>query len=222
MSDIPRIRRERVRLKEILKDRAGSSSPEDIGQYRLLFRRSPDEELTFDEGRIKLNEKDVMEWVEEAADGKRIDVALCSGLLGVVDEYRRHVWSKYGTDNRDFNAQAQGLLEGLMTRLGSAYDQMSGGIRVQLFGGKLWINDIDPKVVLVLFLSNPTQERRRYLESIQTKLALILEGKAGKSSSHGVMEEAKRIYHQIFEALENESASRPPLLLAAVNDLGRS
>ncbi|MBI4224494.1 MAG: hypothetical protein HY609_06125, partial [Deltaproteobacteria bacterium] len=147
---------------------------------------------------------------------------LLVGLTGAIDEYRRFVWTNHGTQLRDFNALTQGILEKSMNKLGFAYEEMTGGIRVAYNKGRLWINDIDPKVVLALFLSNPTLERRQYLKSIQTKLALILEGRAGNGHSHGILEEAKRLFVQISKAFENTPAANPPPLLAAAYDMGSS
>lgn len=214
--EIRRNRFDPIRLKKSSNGKTGAS-PSDAENYRLSYKRSSQEEYTFENGRIHLNGVDVASLV----DGNPVDVGLMAGLATAIDEYRRTVWSQYGTDKRDFNGQTQSVLEKLLNKLTHAYEEMTGGLRVQLHGGRLWINDIDPKVVLALFLSNPTEDRRGYLSSIQTKLALILEGKVGKSHSNGVMEEARRVYHQIHTALENTSSAHTHPLLAAVGDLGR-
>lgn len=207
MVDFPKIRRQTIRLKRLFKEKAGSYTPEGLG--RLLFRRSPKEEYSFEQGRLLLNGIDLLSLIDDS----EIDCELLINLVGAVDEYRRHVWSEYGTRQKDFNALTQGFLEKGMNKLGQTYEAVSGGIRIHFNQGRLWINDIDPKVVLALFLSNPTEERRKYLQSVQTKLALILEGRVGKSHSHGVLEEAKRIFVQIGKAMENTpSASCTPLL----------
>lgn len=184
---------------------------------RLLFQRGPDEEWSFDEGKICLNGEDIEVLMQEEGD----DVSFLIALGGGIDDYRQDVWFRYGSDRRDFNGKTQGLLDQILHRLNTSYEAMTGGLKISLQGGRLWLNDIDPRVVLGLFLSNPNEERRGYLKSIQTKLALILQGKAGKSMGHGVMEEAKRLFVQIDKALENSKAASSPPLLAAVNHLGR-
>lgn len=214
--DIRDIRSNPARLRKILKEQGGSA--EAAAPHNLSYRPSPHEEYTFENGRIFLNGMDLLAMV----DGNGMDVELMACLTGALDEYRRAVWDRFGTNFKPFNATTQGLLEKLFGKLGSAYDSMTGGIRVQFQGGRLWINDIDPKVVLALFLSNPTDERRRYLKGMQTKLALILEGKAAKSSTHAVLEEAQRIFVQIVKSLENTAPAHSTPLLAAVNDSSRS
>lgn len=211
------IRFQRPNLRKILKERHDSSTAAPL-PGRLSYQPSPHEEYSFENNRICLNGMDVLSMVE----GGNIDVELLACLAGAVEEYRHAVWNRYGTNFKPFNAAVQGLLEKLFYKLGYAYETMTGGIRVQLQGGRLWINDIDPKVVLALFLSNPTDERRRYLEGIRTKLALILEGKAAKSSTHAVLEEARTIFIQIVKSLENTASPHSTPLLAAIGDLGRS
>lgn len=218
MVDFPRIRHSKIRLRELFSNRTDKTGTHQTpqGDFKLTFRRSPQEEYTYEEGRIFINGMDVISLLEE----ERADVELLVGLAGAIDAYRRHVWSSYGTQIRDFNALTQGILEKTMGKLGTAYETMTGGIRVSYNKGRLWINDIDPKVVLNLFLSNPTLERRQYLKSIQTKLGLILEGRVGMAHSHGVLEEAKRLFVQIRQAFENTPSVGLPLLLSAGPSVG--
>lgn len=215
MAEIRRIDRQPIRLKKLFGEKADSQTPEGAG--RLQYKRSPNEEYTFENGRVLINGMDVLSMI----DGDTVDIELLVKLVGAVDDYRRRVWSEYGTSHRDFNAMTQGLLEKSMNKLGHSYEVMTGGIRVHFNGGRLWINDIDPKVVLALFLSNPTEDRGRYLQSIQMKLALILEGKAGNGHSHVVMEEAKRLFIQVAKAFESAQAFGAPPLLTAFNSMDR-
>ncbi|MDO8527540.1 MAG: hypothetical protein Q7T03_07635 [Deltaproteobacteria bacterium] len=215
--DIPRIRQNTIRLKKLFR---GEKATEAEGQEESLclpYRRSNDEEYTFKDGHILLNGTDL----EGLIDDPEKDIGFWIGLSSALDEYRRTVWSRYGVQHRGFNGKMQSLLDKLLNKLTHAYEEMTGGIRVLMQGGRLWINDIDPKVVLALFMSNPTEERRLYLESIRNKLALILAGKVGKSSNHAIVEEARRIHFQIQGALENQPSHSSVPLLPAVGDLGR-
>ncbi len=215
MSEIRRIDQGRIRFRGIFKDRTETRSPQD--EARLLFKRSPNEDYTFENGRVLINGMDVLSLIE----GLEVDIELLVNLSGAIDEYRREVWESYGTKHKGFNGQTQAILERALNKLGATYEGMTGGVRVHLIGGRLWINDIDPRVVLALFLSNPTEERRRYLQSIHTKLALILEGKLGNGHSHAVVDEAKGLFVQIAKAFENSQASSYPLLLASAPNFAR-
>ena len=215
MSEIRRVGRQPIGLKKLFKEKSIFAPVE--GRQHLPYRRSPDEEYTFENGRILINGMDILSMIE----GEEVDVELLVGLVGAVDEYRRVAWERYGTSRRDFNAQTQAILEKGMNKLGATYETMTGGVRVHFTGGRLWINDIDPKVVLALFLSNPTEERGKYLKSIQTKLALILEGKIGNAHSHAITDEARLIFVQITKAMENAQAGHTPPLLAAVHNMDR-
>lgn len=204
-----------VDLKRIFK--GGAEGHEPVQPHHLQHKPSPYEEYSFENGRVMLNGMDVASLI----DSEGIDVELMACLAGAIEEYRHIVWDRYGTKFKSFNGQVQGILEKILNKMNRAYEELSGGIRVHLQGGRLWVNDIDAKVVLTLFLSNPTEERRRYLQSIQTKLGLILEGKAGKSFSHAVLEEAKKLFVQIRKAFENTPAAGLAGLLAAMPHLDR-
>lgn len=215
MSEIRRIHRQAIRLKKLFGEKTGFHLPEE--ELRLFYKRSHNEEYTFENGRVCINGMDVRSLLEN----EEVEVELLANLMGAIDEYRKTVWSKYGTRRPDFNGETQALLEKGMNKLGSTYEEMSGGIKVRLNGGRLWINDIDPKMVLTLFLSNPTEERRRYLKSIHTRLALILEGKIGNGYSHGILEETRRIFVQIAKAFENTASGSPYPLLATAAHFAR-
>ena len=216
MSFTQRIQRNSIRLRDLFKDKTGHSGAEHA-KSKMLFRRSPGEQYTFEEGHILLNGNDIL----AAIEGPNADVESLVILAAALDEYRRTAWVDYGTEHRHFNGQLQGLLEKIMGKLNNAYEEMSGGLKVQLQAGQLWINDIDPDVVLSMFLSHPTEERKRYLKSLQSKLALILEGKVVKSHSHALLQEVERVFTRITKALQNAASSDSPILLAAHSAVGR-
>ncbi|MDO8494882.1 MAG: hypothetical protein Q7S68_06045 [Deltaproteobacteria bacterium] len=215
MFETGRIRRQTTRLRNLFKEK--SRGAESAAEGRLLVRASENEEFTFENGLLLLNGMELLSLVDEDA----VDVELLDSLMSGVSHYRREVWSRYGTQYRDFNAATQVFLEKGSKKLGNCYEEMSGGLRVRLSNGRLWINEIDPKVVLQLFLSNPSPERRQYLKSILRKLTLILEGKAASSKSHDVCQESKRLTIQIEKALEHTAADSSPPLLVAFAPLGR-
>lgn len=216
MSEIRRVDQGRIRFRGIFKDRTESqATPQE--EARLFFKRSPNEDYTFENGRVLINGMDVLSLMED----EEVEIELLVNLTGAIDEYRREVWERYGTKYKSFNGQTQGILEKALYKLSHSYEGMTGGVRVRLIGGRLWINDIDPRVVLTLFLSHPTEERGRYLQSIHTKLALILEGKLGYGHSHAIVDEAKGLFVQISKAFENAEASRSTPLLAVVPNFAR-
>ena len=202
-----------VRLRDILRRRfrVGDSVPQN-----LSYQPNDQEHYTFEDGRLLLNGTDIGHVVEQ----EEVAVELLACLAGAVDEYRRKVWDLYGTEFRDFNALTQGLLARISGKLSHSYEAMSAGLKIRYQKGRLWINDIDPKVVLSLFLSNPTRERRGYLKGLYAKLALILEGKAGSSLSNGVLQSVRRLFIQISKALHETKGDDGIPLLAAAVDLG--
>lgn len=204
-----------VRLRKVLRERLGGEQRS--VPHALRYQPTPHEDYTFENGRICINGMEVLSLI----DPPGADVELLACLGGAIEEYRRAVWDRYGTGYKDFNAQTQGILEKILNRMNRFYEEVYGGLRVSLYGGRLWINDIDPKVVLGMFLSSPTPEKRRYLVSLFAKIGLILEGKAGKSLSHGVLEAARRLYLQMAKVLENTASPDTTPLLSVGLPLGR-
>lgn len=203
----------RIRLSDILRGRFSGSQEE---PQNLSYRPNQQEHYTFEQGRLLLNGTDLEHLVEE----EEVQVVLLACLAGAVDEYRHKVWNLYGTDFRRFNEVTQGLLGRISEKLGQSYQAISVGLKIRHQNGRLWINDIDPKVVLTLFLSAPTKERRGYLQGVYSKLALILEGKAGSSLSNGVLQSVQRLFIQVSKALHETKMDDGVPLLAAAVDLG--
>ncbi len=174
-----------------------------------VYRRSPMEEYTFDGGSILLNQVPVQNLLE----GNETEIQLWSGLAGALEEFRRKVYEQ-NAETSEFKGQVQALLDIIMGKMMHAYEEITGGVRVSNQGGRFWVNNIDPRAVLTLFLSNPTEKRRCYLEGVLHKLALILEGKAGRKNSHGILAQARALYQDIHDALQRTSHSHPFLLSA--------
>ena len=149
MSFTQRIQRNTIRLKEIFKGKTDDSQSE-YARRLVLFRRNNDEAYTFEEGHILLNgESDILAMVDDPT----VNTEWLVNMASAVYEYRRTAWSVYGTENRNFNGQTQAILEKILGRLSTNYEEMSAGIKVQLHGKTLWLNDIDPNVVLSSFLT---------------------------------------------------------------------
>lgn len=203
----------RVRLGDVLRRHFGSNEPV---PRQLSYQPNDQEHYTFEGGRLLLNGTDLGHLVGE----EEVQIELLACLAGAIDEYRRKVWDRYGTGFRDFNAATQGLLSLISGKLGQSYEALSAGLKIRYQNGRLWINDIDPKVVLSLFLSNPTRERRGYLQGLSSKLALILEGKAGSSFSDGVLQAVRRLFVQISKSLHETKMDDGVPLLAAAVDMG--
>lgn len=203
----------RVRLGDVLRRHFGAN--ESVPR-RLSYQPNDQEHYTFEEGRLLLNGTDLGHLVEQ----EDVQIELLACLAGAIDEYRRKVWDRYGTEFRSFNAATQGLLSLISGKLGQTYEALSAGLKIRYQNGRLWINDIDPKVVLSLFLSNPTRERRGYLRGLSSKLALILEGKAGSALSDGVLQAVRRLFVQISKSLHETKMDDGVPLLAAAVDLG--
>jgi len=181
-----------------------------------VYRRSAFEEYQFNGSEILLNGVPVQQLLK----GDEIEVQLWAGLAAALEEFRRKVREE-NAETSDFNGQVEALLNIIMGKMTRAYDEVTGGVRVQTADGRFWVNNIDPRAVLTLYLSNPTEKRRCYLEGVLKKLGLILEGKVGRSQAHGILAQARALYRDIYEALCHAAPSRPLLLTASSSGFGR-
>lgn len=207
MSFTDRIRHNSIRIGQIFKEKTGSG---EASHNPRVYQRSPGERYTFD-GEIRLNGMPVAALLA----GDDTNIALWAGLASAIDEYRKEVWEHDSKQYSEFNGQAQGLLDLIGGKMLKVYESVTGGIRWHLSGGHLWINNINPRAVLVLFLSHPTDDRRRFLRSYLYKLDLILSGKVGNAKSYAALDQARQLREEIADALGAHAASGGVRLLSA-------
>ena len=214
MSFTDRIRSNPIRIDRLF--RGGSEGVASISPR--VYQRSPGERYTFENGQIRLNGIPLSNLIAGEAGEDRPDISLLAGLASAIDEYRKEVWKKEGKHYAAFNGAAQGLLDLIGGRMLHVYEEVTGGVRLQMANGRLWINRIDPRAVLTLFLANPTEERQKYLKSFLYKLDLILAGKIGNPRSRGIFSAAQQLREDILQALDLHAAPiHRPLLAAATS-----
>ena len=214
MSFTDRIRSNPIRIDRLF--RGGSEGVASISPR--VYQRSPGERYTFENGQIRLNGIPLSNLIAGETGEDRPDISLLAGLASAIDEYRKEVWKKEGKHYADFNGVAQGLLDLIGGRMLHVYEEVTGGVRLQMANGRLWINRIDPRAVLTLFLANPTEERQKYLKGFLYKLDLILAGKIGNPRSRGIFSAAHQLREDILQALDLHAAPvRRPLLAAATS-----
>lgn len=178
---------------------------------RVTFDPSPDEHWSFeDDGRIHLNDLDIMQLVDE----ERHDVRFLCGVSSGLHQYQLFVWGKGGKVMKDFNAQVAALQDKIHLRLGGIYDDLTGGIHPEVDDGELWVNNINVKKVLRLFYRNPSEKFRRYLMGIRDKLNLILSSRRSSSSYDVVYKQANMLFKDVNLALEYIPADAPPRLVS--------
>lgn len=210
MSEL-RIKNHPIRIGRFFKDLV--SSPRS-SQTPFVYQRSPHERYTFEGGEILLNSLNVESLIDSG-----VDISLWVGLASAIEEFRKEVWAKCGNQYGEFNARAQAVLDKILGKMTRVYEEVTGGLRLQILGGKVWINNIDARAVLVLFLARPDEKRRRYLASVALKLGLILEGRTGNSlNGHG--ESVRKLYQEIQEALSETAHSLDRPFLTASSHPG--
>jgi hypothetical protein len=156
------------------------------------------EKWTYRDNRILIDDEDARGVIGEAANDVGV---LCSVSQGLHD-YQQHVWSRGGKGNAKFNGAVHSLQDTIGGRLGSIYEDMTGGVRFECRGEDFWINNINVRSVLNLYRLKPTDKARRYLMGLQQKLDLILSRQRSSTRYDGVREPARQLSLEIEAALE--------------------
>jgi hypothetical protein len=180
----------------------GSDLPLD---HQLTFRPHHDEKWSYEENRIFLDDVDVREIVGEGAN----DVAVLCGVSQGLCEYQQHVWGKGGKAFAKFNGTVSSLQDTIAGRLGSIYEDMTGGVRFECHGDDFWVNNVNVRSVLSLYRLKPTEKARCYLLGLKDKLGLILSRQQSSTRYDGVRDRARQLFLEIDAALEFVPADAP-------------
>lgn len=179
--------------------------------HQLTFQPEPDEKWTFEEGRkICINGEDVAEAVRTGNNDVRLLVGVSHGLSA----YQQHVWGRGGKGNADFNGTVAALQSTIVGRMSNLYDGLTGGVHFEAVGEDFWVNNVNIRSVLHLYLQRPTDAGRRYLEGLREKLALILSRRQSSTRYDAVHGQAERLYQEVSMVLECAPPPGPPRLCA--------
>ncbi len=191
----------------------GAERREDLPlDHQLTFSPEPDEKWTFEEGRgILLNGEDVKGILSENGNNVR---ALCGVSQGLYD-YQQFVWGKNGgKDRAAFNGTVASLQDSIQGRLGSIYDGLTAGVHFECLGEDFWVNNVNIRSVLKLYVMKPTEAARCYIEGLRDKLSLILSRQQSSTRYDAVHEKAVQLFNEISMVLECVPAAGPPRLCA--------
>lgn len=178
--------------------------------HQLTFSPSPDEHWTYEDGNILFNEMDVKEIVRESAN----EVGVLCGVSHGLNDYQQFVWNRGGKQNASFNGLVNSVQHSIQGRLLNLFDGLTGGIHFECLGTDFWINNVNIRSVVRLYMIRPTEAARVYLEGLRDKVALILSRRHTSNRYDAVHEQARELFEEITFALENISPSGPPRLCA--------
>lgn len=189
-----------------------ATSCEDLPlDHQLSFTPEKDEKWTFEEGRgVMLNDEQVKEILAENGN----DVRTLCGLTQGLYEYQQYVWSKGGKEREKFNGSVASLQDSILGRLGHLYDGLTAGVHFECEGADFWVNNVNIRSVLKLYMLKPTESARRYIEGLRDKLALILSRQQTSTKYDAVYEQAVQLFHEVSMVLECVPAYGPPRLCA--------
>jgi hypothetical protein len=128
--------------------------------------------------------------------------------------YQQHVWSKGGKTEAAFNGTVDALQHLILGRLGTLYDDLTGGVQVECVGEDFWVNNVNIRSVLRLFCQRPTDAARTWLEGLREKLDLLLERRTTTTRDDAVCERAAILRDEISLVLSCTPTASPPRLCA--------
>lgn len=179
--------------------------------HQLTFEPSPDERWTFEEGsKICVNGEDVAEAIRE----NKQDVRLLVGVANRLSAYQQHVWERGGKGMAAFNGRVSAIQNSIAGRLSNLYDSLTGGMHVECVGEDFWLNNINVRSVIGVYLQRPTEAARRYLEGLRDKLALILTRRQSSKQYDALRSQAERLYAEVSLVLQCAPSSHVPRLSA--------
>ncbi|MFA4875766.1 MAG: hypothetical protein WC956_01040 [bacterium] len=179
--------------------------------HQLTFNPEPDEKWTFEEGRgILLDDEDVKAILSENGSSVRTLCGLSQGLY----DYQQFVWGKGGKDRAAFNGTVASLQDSILGRLGSLYDGLTAGVHFECLGEDFWVNNVNIRSVLKLYILKPTEAARHYIEGLRDKLGLILSRQQSSTRYDAVHEKALQLLNEISMVLECVPTAGHPRLCA--------
>jgi len=178
--------------------------------HQLTFSPTKDERWTYEDGAILLNEMDVKEIVNECPKS----VSVLTGVSHGLHSYQRFVWGKGGKEFAKFNGVIDSVQHTIQGKLLNLFDGLTGGIDFEWEGDDFWINNVNVRSVIKLYVLRPTEAARAYLEGLRDKVSLILQRRNDNSRYDAVFEEAQELYDEIDIVLNTVSPAGVPRLSA--------
>ncbi len=178
--------------------------------HQLTFSPNPDERWQYKDGAIVLNDEDVKEIVREAGN----EVSTLCGVSSGLNRYQQHVWSRGGKEHASFNGQVNSVQHTIQGRLTNLFDGLTGGVHFEWLGEDFWVNNVNVRSVIKLYVLRPTEAARSYLEGLRHKVGLIMSRRHDSTRYDAVYEEAQELYEEIDIVLNTVSPSGPPRLSA--------
>lgn len=202
MSEINRIR-ERFRKSE----RLDSSHSSDINasdlplDHQLTFNRDANEQWSFKDGRIYLNDEDI----EDVLELEKNNVKFQSGVSDAISEYKDQVWKKGNGSYSKFAVRADAIQGTILCNMKRIYDERTGGVRLVWGDGAYLLNNVNVRAIIALYHIRPTEKARKFLKGLKSKLALILINKNGSSHFERVNNIVKSLYSEVENALDTSA-----------------
>jgi len=187
-------------------DIKGSSEPlhntQDLPlDHQLTFRRDTEENWSFKDNRIYLNNEDIEDVLEEESNNIRFQ----SAVTDAISEYKEYVRLKGGKNTDKFFVRAESILDRILCNMKRIYDEKMGGVSLRFGDGAYLLNNLDIRRVIALYNVRPTEKARKFLDGLKTKLALILVNRNGSPGFERLNKVVKELYAEVDTVLHNRA-----------------
>jgi hypothetical protein len=189
----------RLKKADIRTEGESSQATELPIDHQLTFSREANEQWSFKDGHIFLNNEDVEDMLDSAHD----DVSFQSAVSEAVSEYRDFVWKNGNGHFAKFAARADAIQSKILSNMKRIYDEKTCGIRLTLGDGAWLFNNINIRALLAMYHIRPTEKARRFLSGLKSKLGLILVNRNGSPSYERVNNLIRSLYNEVENALDD-------------------
>ena len=175
--------------------------------HQLTFRRDTNEEWTYRDGHIFVNDIDI----EDVLGYDSRDVRLWCGISSALIDYKNEVERRGKGNLSKFFARSTAVQDKVLFNMKRLYDEKTDGVFLSFGDGELLFNNFNVRAFLAMYHMRPTRKARKFLYGIKSKLGLILMNKNGTNQYERVHRVVLRLYEEVIGALEIPPIETPRL-----------
>lgn len=166
--------------------------------HQLTFKRDANEQWSFRDDRIFINDIDV----EEVIGYESRDVRLWCGVSEALMEYKDEVMRRNGKYKAKFFAKVSAVQDRVVGNMKKLYDEKTDGLYLSLGDGEVLVNNFNVRAFLAMYHMRPTSKARQFLMGLKSKLALILVNRNGTPQYERVHRVIRQLYEEVLGALD--------------------
>lgn len=188
-----------TRLNPVAAPTAPQASSRTALDHQLTLRSETGDHWQFDGHHILCNGQTVEAAMSATGAGVSEWQQLSAGLKSYQDAVHQRAPERYAAVAQ----AANGSQSALSLQLKRAFDEKTSGLRVQATPEAMLLNGVNVRALTVLYQVRPTEKAKKYLEGVQSKLALILNNPQSSPHLAQMRERVQVLYHDLSQALSS-------------------